>query len=164
VRDSRGNTYRLASQLNVTVDTPNGDSLAIFYAENIAGGANTVTVSDTISATLRFAILEYSGVATTNSLDMTASAQGTSTSPSSGSATTSANGDLLLSAILTGDSANFTAGTGFAIEEHVPAEPSTKLIVEDQVQLLAGTTSATASVGKSNHWGAMLAAFKAGLH
>jgi parallel beta-helix repeat protein len=164
VKDSLGNIYRLASQLNVTVDTPNGDSLAIFYAENIAGGANMVTVSDTTSATLRFAILEYSGVATSSSLDVTTSAQGTSSSPSSGSVTTSTSGDLLLGAILTGDSTDYTAGTGFAIEEHVPAEPYTKLIVEDHVQPLAGTASATASIKKSNHWGAMLAAFKAGLH
>src|SRR5712671_7278817 len=49
VTDSRGNTYRRAAQYNVTVDTPNGHTLGIFYAENIAGGANAITVSDTIS-------------------------------------------------------------------------------------------------------------------
>jgi hypothetical protein len=62
--------------MNETLDTPNGDTLAVFYAENIAGGANTITVSDTISATLRFAILEYSGVARSNSLDLTAGLTG----------------------------------------------------------------------------------------
>src|SRR5207244_12601210 len=101
VTDSIGNTYHQAVLLNITVDTPNGDTLAIFYAENILGGANTITVSDTISGILRFAILEYAGVATSNSLDVTASAQGTSASPNSGNATTTANGDLLLGAIAT---------------------------------------------------------------
>src|SRR2546428_8244130 len=34
-------------------------SLGVFYAENIAGGANTVTVADNINGkTLRFAILD----------------------------------------------------------------------------------------------------------
>src|SRR5256886_11037124 len=51
VTDSRRNTYHQAVQFNVTVDGPNGDTLGIFYAENIAGGGNTITVSDTISGT-----------------------------------------------------------------------------------------------------------------
>src|SRR6266852_1728821 len=65
ITDSNRNTYRKAAQFDVTVD---GDTLAIFYAENIAGGANTVTVSDTITDNLKFTIAEYSGVATANSL------------------------------------------------------------------------------------------------
>src|SRR6185437_386721 len=35
VSDTRANTYRKAVQFNVTADTPNGDTFAIFYAENI---------------------------------------------------------------------------------------------------------------------------------
>ena len=66
VSDSRGNTYHKAMQFNETVD---GTTLGIFYAENIISGPNTVTVSDTILGTLRFAIFEYSGVALANSLD-----------------------------------------------------------------------------------------------
>src|SRR2546425_685156 len=58
VTDSRGNTYHQAVQLNDTLDTPNGNTIAIFYAENISAGANTVTVAGTILATLRRAILE----------------------------------------------------------------------------------------------------------
>src|SRR6266436_9324255 len=85
VTDSKGNTYNQAIQFN---ETSNGNTLGIFYAENIAGGANTVTVSDTTSSALRFAIFEYSGIAKAGSLDGTATAQGTSTSPNSGSVTT----------------------------------------------------------------------------
>src|SRR5205085_2283680 len=43
VSDTRANTYRKAVQFNVTADIPNGDTFAIFYAESVAGGANTVT-------------------------------------------------------------------------------------------------------------------------
>ncbi len=159
VTDSNGNPYHKAIQFN---ETGNGNTLGIFYAENVAAGANTITVSDTTSATLRFAILEYSGVAASNSLDVTATAQGDSASPNSGNATTTANGDLLLGAIMTSDAATFTAGSGYKIEESVPAEPNTKLAAEDQVQAIEGTVSASATLGGADFWAAGVAAFKAG--
>src|SRR5439155_1737665 len=90
VTDSRGNTYRRAIQFNETIDST---TLGIFYAENIASGANTITVSDTITGTMRYAILEYSGVAMANSLDGAAVAgQGTDASPKSGILMTTAHG------------------------------------------------------------------------
>jgi len=162
VSDSRGNTYRQAAQLNVTVDTPLGDTLAIFYAENIAAGANTVTVSGTLTdATLRFAILEYSGVALANSLDGTAATQGTNAAPMSGTTTTSSSGDLVLGAIMSADARTVTAGSGFTVRESVPAAPGTKLIVEDHNQPVAGAASATATLNSSNPWGAVVATFRA---
>ena len=60
VTDSNGNAYKKAGQVGFTSSAV---TLAIYYAENIKGGANTVTVSDTVSGPLRVAILEYSGVA-----------------------------------------------------------------------------------------------------
>jgi hypothetical protein len=160
VTDSNGNAYHRAVQFNVTVDSPGGNTLGIFYAENIAGGANTITVSDRVSGTMRFAILEYSGMATGGSLDVAAAAQGSSANPNSGNVTTTANGDLLLGAITTGNPANFTAGSGYASEESVPGAPNTKLNVEDGVQSIVGTAWASASLGGSNNWGAALAAFR----
>ncbi|HEY6391662.1 MAG TPA: IPT/TIG domain-containing protein, partial [Bryobacteraceae bacterium] len=158
VSDSSGNTYRQAIQFGQTTA---GETLGIFYAENIAGGANTITVSETISGALRFAILEYSGVALSNSLDaVPATAQGSSTTPNSGSVTTGAGGDLLLAAILTTNPATFTAGTGYNIKEFVPAEPNTKLIVEDQIQSVAGTASAGATIAAADNWGAGLIAVR----
>jgi hypothetical protein len=145
----------------VTTDAPHGDTLAIFYAENIAGGANTVTVSDTLQGTLRFAILEYSGIATANSLDVTAVGQGTTASPSSGSAATTSNGDLVLGALMSGDGENWAAGSNYQIAESVPAQPSAKLIAESKIQVTAGTISAGATLGTSDSWGAGMASFKA---
>jgi len=114
VTDSRQNTYRKAVQFNETIDST---TLGIFYAENIAGGANTITVSDTISGTMRFAILEYSGVAIANSLDGAAVAsQGTGTSLNSGILTTTASGDLVLAGMSAANAANFTAGSGYLLE------------------------------------------------
>src|SRR6266403_4715199 len=78
VVDSNGNTYKQASQIGFTSSAV---TLAIYYAENIKAGANTVTVSETVSGPLRFTITEYSGVATANSLDGTAIATGGGASP-----------------------------------------------------------------------------------
>ena len=157
VSDSNKNLYKQAVSFNMTVDA---NTIGIFYAENILGGANTITVSDTISGTLRFAILEYSGVTTANSLDATVVAQGTSAAPSSGSLTTSLSGDLLLGEIITADAETFTATTSYKIEEFVPAEPNAKLIAEDQILASVGSAAATATLGASDPWAAALAAFK----
>jgi probable HAF family extracellular repeat protein len=160
VTDARGNTYRKAVQLNETVDRM---TLGIFYAENIAGGSNTVTVSGIPSGgTLRFAILEYSGVATAGSLDVTAASQGTSSAPTTGSATTTSNGDLVIGVISSANSRTYTESAGYVIEDRIPAVPSTKVIVEDRRQPTAGPVSAGASLNSSDTWGAVLAAFRVG--
>ena len=159
VTDTRGNTYRRALQFTETLD---GTSLAIFYAENVAAGANTVTVSDTISGnTLRFAILEYAGVATANSLEVTATSQGTGTAPSTGPVTTTANGDLVIGLLSTANSRAVVAGSGYAIQESVPAAPNAKLVVEDRVLSTAGTVTANGMLNASDQWGAGLAVFRA---
>jgi hypothetical protein len=157
VSDSHANIYKQAVLFNMTVDS---NTIGIYYAENILGGANTITVSDTISGTLRFAILEYSGVTTANSLDATVVTQGTSATPSSGTLVTGLSGDLLLGEIATGDAETYTAATGYKIEEFVPAEPNSKLIAEDQIQVSVGSASAAATLGASDPWAAALAAFK----
>ena len=157
ITDSNGNTYKQAAQIG---SSGSAVTNAIYYAENIKGGANTITASMTVSGPLRFAILEYSGVATSNSLDVAVVATATSTTPNSGNATTTVSGDLLLGAVGTADSTAFTAGTGYTIRDFVPAEPGTKLIDEDQIQAAAGTVSASATLSPSSSWGAILAAFK----
>src|SRR5438477_9603273 len=161
VTDSRGNVYQLAVRFDVTGDLPNGSTLGILYVPAISGGATTVTVSMPTAGTLRFAILEYAGLATTSVLDGATATQGTSAAPSSGTVTTAANGDLLLGAIMTGNPATFGAGSGYIIEERVPAAPNTKLITEDRIQGAAGAAAASASLGGTDVWGAAVAAFRA---
>ena len=158
VSDSHGNTYKQAVVFNMTVDA---DTIGIFYAENIAGGANTVTVSDNIAAgTLRFSILEYSGVALTNSIDASTATEGTGATPATANAPTSWGADLLLSEIVTANAATYTAGSGYKIEDFVPSEPNSKMMDEDQIQAAAGNASANATIGASDSWGAAFAAFK----
>jgi hypothetical protein len=158
VSDSNGNTYKKALQTNQSAD---GDTIAVFYAENIVGGTNAVTVTQASALNLRFAILEYSGIAVSGSLDVAITAQGSSSLPNSGTALTKASGDLVLGVVMTGDPESYIAGSGFRIEESVPSQPNSKLITEDQVQTSAGAVSASASLGASDLWAAGLAAFKA---
>jgi RHS repeat-associated protein len=157
VSDSNGNFYRQALSVN---ETGGGNTLAIFYAENVAAGPNIVTVSDAASSNLDLTILEYSGVALFSSLDTTISAIGDSSSPNTGTATTTANGDLLLAAFMSANAATFTAGSGYTEEEFVPAEPATELISEDQILSQAGSEAASATLGATGFWAAALAAFK----
>src|SRR5207248_84749 len=157
VTDSSGNPFHQAVGFDVTFDTPNGHTLGIFYAEDIKGGADTVTVSMTKTGTLRFTILEYSGIATASSLEGAVAAQGTSAAPNSGSVPTTSKGDLLLGAITTANPANFGAASGYTIEEQVPAS-SSKLIAEDQLQASAGNASASAPLGAADTWAAAIVA------
>jgi hypothetical protein len=156
VSDSRGNVYLPAVQFNNNAD----DTVALYYAQNIAAGANTVTVTVSTSSTIRFAILEYAGVAASNALDVTATSTLSGVSPSSGTVTTTASGDLLIGVVSTGTDATVTAGSGYAIREAVPAAPGTRVMIEDQIQTTAGPASATATLNSSDIWGAALAAFR----
>ena len=158
VSDSNRNLYRRAL---FRQRDGGSNTLAIFYAENVAAGPNIVTVSDSTSSNLDLTILEYSGVALSSSLDTTISAIGDSSSPNSGTATTTANGDLLLAAFMSANAATFTAGSGYTEEEFVPAEPATsRLISEDQILSQAGRAAASATLGATGFWAAGLAAFK----
>ena len=72
VADSAGNTYKLA--IGPTSGT--GLRQSIYYAPNIAGGSNTVTVTFSQAAAFPdIRILEYRGITT---LDVTAGATGSS--------------------------------------------------------------------------------------
>ena len=122
-----------------------------------------MSVSDSIGGgTLRFAIMEYAGLAASNSFDAAAAAQGTGLNPSSGNATTTAGGDLVIGVLATANGATFSAGSGFTIEDRVPAAPNTKLITQDRLQTAAGPIAATATLSAADAWGAAVAAFRAG--
>jgi hypothetical protein len=98
VADSRGNTYALA------VGPTQGTALtqSIYYATNIFGGSNTVTVTFNQAANYAdIRVLEFSGLSPSSGLDVTASASGASdndTVVGSGSATTTARHELIFGA------------------------------------------------------------------
>jgi len=138
-----------------------GISQAIYYTANIkasAAGANTVTVTfDTAAAIVDLRITEYSGLASTNPVDVTTSASGTSTTANSGSVTTTAPHELVFAAGTTVD--GFTAaGTNFV--SRLITSPDLD-IVEDQFVTASGTYNATAPLSSSAAWVMQAITFKA---
>jgi chitodextrinase len=77
VTDAKGNTYQLAAGPTVISGTA---SQAIYYAANVAAGSNSVTISFTSAAAYPdVRVAEYSGIATSNALDVTATGSGNGT-------------------------------------------------------------------------------------
>ena len=141
VTDSLGNSYALAA------GPVKGTALtqSIYYAKNILGGSNSVTVTFSQAAVFPdVRILEYKGLSTTAPVDVTAGASGTSgsnTLVSSGSATTTSASELILGAGTT-SGAFGKAGTSFKAEV-ITADGD---IAEDEVVSATGSYSATASL------------------
>ncbi len=103
VTDSQGNSYAVAA---AAYDATMNQNLAIVYAPNVRAGVTTVTAGfGTLSPTVRrLEIHEYSGIATTNVLD--------------GTATNSADGTTAADAVTTG-SAMTTVTSPVANGNHV---------------------------------------------
>ena len=153
VTDSAGNSYALA------VGPTRGTAMtqAIYYAKNIAGGSNTVTVAfNSAASNPDVRILEYNDVDTTAPLDGTAAAAGSSNTANSGSATTSNANDLIVGAdtVYTGN-----LGPGPAFTARIITSPDSDL-AEDRVVTAAGSYNATAPLSASGNWVMQMAAFR----
>jgi hypothetical protein len=157
ISDSRGNSYALA----VGPTSGTGLRQSIYYAKNIAGGSNTVTVTFNQAANfVDVRALEYSGASTSSPLDVTAAAAGSGSTANSGAATTTGTNELILGAGMTGGVIT-GAGTGFTSRVITPDGD----IAEDRQGASAGSYSATAPVSPyagSSTWVMQLVAFKPG--
>jgi hypothetical protein len=154
VTDSKGNSYLLA----VGPTRGTGLSQSIYYAKNIVGGANTVTVTfNKAAAVVDVRALEYGGLDTVSPLDVTAGAAGTGTNGNSGAATTHSANELIVGAGMTAGA--FTkAGVGFT--SRIITSPDAD-IAEDQITTATGSYSATAPTSTSTLWVMQMAAFQA---
>ncbi len=160
--DLLGNTYVLATS---DWDPGNRQGLAVFYAANIRAGANTVTVSfGGAKGYRRIIVSEYSGVAAVSPVDVTAKHRGAGTTASngvtSGSATTTASGDLIFGVAMddSGQFGTITAGTGFTRRAFVN---NMDMATEDMVKSTAGATAATFTFSRADTYLAQMVAFKA---
>jgi len=153
VSDSRGNPYTSA----VGPTLWSGCCRAqVFYARNIAGGANTVTTTFQTAVT-QFGVLyvlEYSGIDPTVPVDVVAAAAGTGSAMNSGSATTTNAADLIFGAAVS--SAAVTAvGTGFTSRTFQFGN-----LVEDKNVTTTGSYNATATQNGAS-WAMQMVAFRA---
>jgi hypothetical protein len=152
VTDSKGNTYALA--VGPTKATALTES--IYYAKNIAGGSNTITVKFNQTASYpNVNVLEYSGLDTANPLDVSSSAIGSGTTANSGSAMTTSANELIVGA--GNPSSVFKAvGSGFS-SRIINAYGG---ISEDRIVSSTGSYNATATL-TSGTWVMQMAAFRA---
>jgi hypothetical protein len=142
VSDSAGNTYNLA--IGPTIGAALQQS--IYYASNIVGGSNTVTVTFNQAAAFPdVRILEYSGVTT---LDVKAGATGNSTAANSGAATTTSAYELIFGADMV---ATVTKAAGSGFTSRIITAPDGD-IAEDKIVTTAGSNSATATLGSAGPW------------
>ena len=153
VTDSKGNTYtRAAGPTTGTALTQ-----SIYYAQNIAAGSNTVTVTfNKAASSPDVRVLEYSGADTTNPLDVTAGASGTGLTGNSGTATTTSANELVFGAGMTFDIYN-AAGNGFTSRVITNFGD----IAEDKNVTSTGSYSATAGMRASAPWVMQMATFRA---
>ena len=149
VTDSQGNTF---IPVGTQLTSPSGSQNVVYYAKNIKGGADTVTV--TISATaniLELYLTEYSGIDQTNPIDVQAGASGSAAPASSGNATTNFAGDVIYG-YCPGDGV-CTAGPGFATRSSFDSN-----LIEDETAGSPGTYAATGSA--SSGWTMKMVALK----
>lgn len=113
VTDSLGNTY---TQAGGYASTTGGGRLSQWYAQNIAGGSCTITVSASVASLFSMSFAEFSGLATSGVLETAVTATGTSSAPAPGSITAAGTyGNVVIGAYgtITGFS-GAAAPSGFA--------------------------------------------------
>ncbi len=151
--DTRGDTFVPVSAPTIWAGKY---SAQVFYASGIAGGTDTVTARFNTSVS-SFGVLyihEYAGISTTNPVDVTVAASGSSTLMNSGSIATTSASDLLFGAGVS-DNVVTAAGSGFTARDLTFGN-----ITEDRVAGSPGSVSATATHSGSM-WGMQLVAFRA---
>ena len=157
VTDSKGNVYTQAVGPTVLSGQL---SQAIYYAKNIqAAAANTNTVTVRFSVAAKYAdirILEFSGLDTTNPVDVTAAATGTTATSSSGAATTTNANDLIFGANMV---ATATSGPGPGFTSLIITPPDGD-IAEYAAVSAAGSYSATAPLYGAGPWVMQMVAFR----
>ncbi len=154
VSDTNGNTYAPAAP--VTRWNKSAWSSQVFYARNVAGGANTVraTFGNSIASFGIAYIHEYSGIDRTNPLDVSSAAIGSTSSMSSGSATTTNPRSLLFGAAASAYEVT-AAGSGFTSRRSDFGNRT-----EDRTVTATGSYAATATQTGPD-WVMHMVAFKA---
>jgi hypothetical protein len=124
IADSQGNVFK---QVGNQLTTPGGASSRLYYASNIKGGADAITVTVSAPSTyLEVYLSEYSGVNRITPIDAQAGASGSAGAVSSGGALTSAAGDLIFG-FCVGDS-TCTGDPGYSIRSNFKNN-----LVEDRI-------------------------------
>ncbi len=157
--DTLGNTFTPATSLATNASWGIGEQ--VWTANAKASGIDTVTVNLSQGANLHLIIAEYSGLATSNAVDVTVvggSGATAGTAVDSGGLTTLTPGDLLFAHVVTGHlNQTFSAGTGSML---LQTSPSGASAIEDQLVSATGSYHATFALGTADYWICVLVALK----
>ena len=149
ITDSQGNVF---TQTGQELTTPGGARSRVYYARNVKGGPEAVTVSLSQSANfLLIYVAEYSGVDQVTPVDVQAGATGSAATVSSGNATTTVSGALIYG-FCVGDT-TCSAGSGFAVRSSMYGN-----LIEDMIAGASGSYSATGSADQG--WAMQMVALR----
>jgi len=154
ITDDAGNAYTLVTPMVVQ----SGETLALYYATNIRGGANKVmaTFNGGKGGNPELKIAEYSGVNNAQPIDVVAANSSSGgTTADSGPLTTTHWHDVLIAAVTTESS---VSGHDAAYDPDV--QVAGDLLERREVTAL-GTYHATAPLNGAQYWLAELVAFRA---
>lgn len=154
--------YTQANHIVLTADTA---GTYVFYKENAAAGATTVTVTMSGTSRLRFAIDEFSGLITSSAFDQTAGAydsNAASTTPNSGATpVTTQAAELIYGAAFTGGTTvTFTQGATYtmAVDGSLTGQ---KVATEYKVVAATATYTADFTITPAVENSCIVASFKA---
>lgn len=160
------NTYT-----RVETITSGGDTTTWFYAQNITGGACTITATTSGASGYRSIIAhEVSGILTSGTLDVSVSFSsepaGTGTNAAtSGTDTTTADGDYIFGAMHVANTLTMTVTPGTGFTGRVTGAGGGDIAPyrsEDLIQTTAGSIAATFTIPSSQNVHAGMIALKAG--
>ncbi len=133
-----------------------------YTCANASTAPDTVTIAvNTVNTSVRMAIYEYSGVATSGCLDTQSTGVGNSTAVASGSITPSSNNELVMAWGGFNTGSTVTGGTSFTVEDQVPsAAGSIRMEAEAWIQTTATATAGAFTLSTAANWVSNVAAFK----
>ena len=167
--DSASNTYSLDREHTNGSDT-SGVRTLIFSAHNVAALVtnNTITCTHPSVGARAMSASEFSGLLTSGAKDQATSATGNGTSPNSGTtATTTQPDELLIGAIgVEGPSGDtFTPGTNYTTGTRSGTSGGnalTNITINPEYRIVSatGAYAATATLGTSRQWSALIVTYK----
>jgi predicted outer membrane repeat protein len=148
---------------STTFSSGKGD-IALYYVQNSAASPVGITVTVSASATtyLQASVGDYGGVASAGALDQALAAKGVGNAVSSGPTVNVAGGELVVGGIITGgDPGSVTPGSSNGQYFTTRAENASESVgLEDILSSSAGAQQASASLGTSTDWYAVVAVFR----
>jgi hypothetical protein len=152
--DSEGDRYTIV--LRSSANASGNDRAYIAAADDVAGGATSVTAQLSAPAETELYIHEYAGLASSGSFDVASANTGPTSSTTdgltSGVATTHADNELIFGC---GFTLMAKAGTGFDQRSSYNNN-----VTEDEIGPIAGPYQATATSTNGGPWTMMMATFR----